>query len=91
MNVIDAKLKKVSLSLPFGIGSAEWEVTKTESKAAWELYIELVTRLAVTLVWLCVWAALVWAAALRWGNWWCQKGTRCGRTLQPMATYIELS
>ena len=47
MNVIDAKLKKVSLSLPFGIGSAEWEVTKTESKAAWELYIELATRIAV--------------------------------------------
>lgn len=41
------QVEKVSLSLPFGIGSAEWEVTQTESKAAWELYIELVTRVAV--------------------------------------------
>lgn len=47
MSVLDAKLKKVSLSLPFGIGSAEWEVNTIESKAAWELYIELVTRIAV--------------------------------------------
>ncbi len=47
MPPINATIKKVSLSLPFGIGSAEWEVTRTESKAAWELYIELVTRIAV--------------------------------------------
>jgi hypothetical protein len=37
-----AKLKKVSISLPFGIGSAEWEADTTERKAAWSLYIELV-------------------------------------------------
>lgn len=42
-----AKLKKVSVSLPFGIGSAEWETDPTERKAAWALYIELVTRIAV--------------------------------------------
>ena len=42
-----AKLKKVSLSLPFGIGSAEWEADQTERKAAWSLYVELVTRIAV--------------------------------------------
>lgn len=42
-----AKLKKVSVSLPFGIGSAEWEADPTERKAAWSLYIELVTRIAV--------------------------------------------
>jgi hypothetical protein len=42
-----AKLKKVSISLPFGLGSAEWESDPTERNAAWELYVELVTRVAV--------------------------------------------
>jgi hypothetical protein len=42
-----AKLTKVSLSLPFGLGSAEWEPDPNESEAAWELYVELVTRIAV--------------------------------------------
>ncbi len=40
--------KIVSLSLPFGIGSAvEWEVDRTQSRAAWSLYVELVTPIAV--------------------------------------------
>ena len=42
-----AKLKKVAVSLPFGLGSAEWESDPTERKTAWELYVELVTRVAV--------------------------------------------
>lgn len=42
-----AKLKKVSVSLPFGIGAAEWEADSTERRAAWSLYVELVTRIAV--------------------------------------------
>ncbi len=42
-----AKLKKVSVSLPFGIGSAEWQADPTERRAAWSLYVELVTRVAV--------------------------------------------
>ncbi len=42
-----AKLKKVSVHLPFGIGGAEWEADTTERRAAWSLYIELVTRIAV--------------------------------------------
>ena len=42
-----ARLTKVSVSLPFGIGSAEWEADQTERRAAWSLYIELVTRIAV--------------------------------------------
>jgi len=42
-----AKLKSVTVSLPFGIGSAAWEADPTEQNAAWELYIELVTRVAV--------------------------------------------
>ncbi len=42
-----AKLTKVAVSLPFGIGSAEWEADPTERRAAWSLYVELVTRIAV--------------------------------------------
>ena len=42
-----AVLKKVSVSLPFGIGSAEWQADDTERRAAWSLYVELVTRIAV--------------------------------------------
>jgi hypothetical protein len=42
-----AVLKQVTVSLPFGIGSASWEADPTERNAAWELYIELVTRVAV--------------------------------------------
>lgn len=42
-----AVLKKVSVSLPFGIGSAEWQADPTERRAAWSLYVELVTRIAV--------------------------------------------
>ena len=42
-----AKLKKVSVNLPFGIGGAEWEADVTERKAAWALYVELVTRITL--------------------------------------------
>ncbi len=42
-----AKFKKVSLTLPFGLGSAEWETDPTERRAAWSLYVELNTRIAV--------------------------------------------
>ena len=42
-----AVLKKVSISLPFGIGSAEWESDATERRTAWSLYVELATRIAV--------------------------------------------
>ncbi len=40
-----AKLKKVSVKLPFGIGGAEWEADATERKAAWSIYVELITVL----------------------------------------------
>ena len=40
-------LKKVSVSLPFGLGSAEWQSDDTPRRAAWSLYVELVTRIAV--------------------------------------------
>ncbi|MCL2924376.1 MAG: hypothetical protein MGF17_07055 [Trichodesmium sp. MAG_R04] len=42
-----AVLKKVSVSLPFGLGCAEWEADQTERYAAWSLYVELVTRISV--------------------------------------------
>ena len=42
-----AVLREVSISLPFGIGSAKWMVDPTEQNAAWSLYVELVTRIAV--------------------------------------------
>ncbi len=42
-----AKLTKVSVSLPFGIGSAEWMADSSERRAAWSLYVEMVTRIAV--------------------------------------------
>lgn len=42
-----ARLKKVSVNLPFGIGGAEWEADPTERRAAWSLYVELVTRITV--------------------------------------------
>jgi hypothetical protein len=42
-----AILKEVSVSLPFGIGSARWQTDSTERRAAWSLYVELATRIAV--------------------------------------------
>ena len=41
------KLRKVEVSLPFGIGRAEWEADEAEQRAAWSLYVELVTRISV--------------------------------------------
>ena len=42
-----AKLMRVSLSLPFGMGKAEWESDPAERRAAWSLYVDLITRVAV--------------------------------------------
>ncbi|BDA68447.1 hypothetical protein RIVM261_020980 [Rivularia sp. IAM M-261] len=41
------KLKKISVNLPFGIGGTEWEPDASEARAAWSLYVELVTRIAI--------------------------------------------
>jgi hypothetical protein len=43
-----AKSFKVSLNLPFGLGGVEqtWEPNDAERRAAWELYVELATRVA---------------------------------------------
>lgn len=39
----------VSISLPFGLGGLQgtWEPDESERKAAWEMYVELVTRITV--------------------------------------------
>jgi hypothetical protein len=42
-----ARLTKVSVNLPFGIGGAEWTPDNAERDAAWKLYVELMTRIAV--------------------------------------------
>ena len=41
------KPEKISVSLPFGIGNLEWTIDEAEQRAAWSLYIELITRIAV--------------------------------------------
>lgn len=44
-----AKSIQVSLNLPFGLGglSGTWEPDEQERDAAWEMYVELITRVAV--------------------------------------------
>jgi hypothetical protein len=41
------KATKLSLSLPFDLGSIELEPDETQQRAAWKLYVELSTRIAV--------------------------------------------
>ncbi len=43
------KQVKVSLRLPFGLGGVEgtWEPDDAERRAAWEMYVELVTRVTI--------------------------------------------
>ncbi len=40
-------IKEVSFNLPFSIGGVKFGVDQTQSRAAWSLYVELVTRIAV--------------------------------------------
>jgi len=40
------KLRSLSLNLPFGLGGVDIDVTETEAIAAWELYVEMATRVA---------------------------------------------
>jgi hypothetical protein len=43
-----AKFKRVTINIPFlNIASATWEADETERRAAWSLYVELVTRISV--------------------------------------------
>lgn len=38
----------IRATLPFGIGEIEWAPNDTQRRAAWALYVELVTRVATT-------------------------------------------
>jgi hypothetical protein len=38
------RLRSLSLNLPFGLGGVDIDVSEAEARAAWELYIELATR-----------------------------------------------
>lgn len=41
------KATKLTVSLPFGLGQLEFEPDEAQQRAAWELYVELTTRIAV--------------------------------------------
>src|SRR5262245_16827502 len=41
------KTEKISVSLPFGLGGLEITPNRVEQRAAWSLYVELTTRIAV--------------------------------------------
>lgn len=40
------KLTKISVSLPFNLGTVEIEPNTAEREAAWDIYVELTTRIA---------------------------------------------
>jgi hypothetical protein len=39
--------KSLTVGLPFGLGSIEFEANEVEQRAAWSLYVELTTRIAI--------------------------------------------
>lgn len=41
------KATKLTVNLPFGLGEIEFEPDEVQKRAAWELYVELSTRIAV--------------------------------------------
>lgn len=41
------RLRTLALNLPFGLGGIEIDVNQEEARAAWNLYVELATRIAV--------------------------------------------
>jgi hypothetical protein len=43
----NVKATKLSIGLPFNLGQLELEVDEVQQRAAWELYVELTTRIAV--------------------------------------------
>ena len=47
MELPGIKAKALTVGLPFGLGSLEFEANEVEQRAAWSLYVELVTRIAV--------------------------------------------
>ena len=47
MELPGIKAKSLSIGLPFGLGQIEFEANEQEQRAAWSLYVELQTRIAV--------------------------------------------
>ena len=47
MEIPGIKAKLLSVNLPFGLGKLEFEANEVEQQAAWSLYVELTTRIAV--------------------------------------------
>jgi hypothetical protein len=43
----NVKAKKLTVGLPFNLGSLEFENDESQRRAAWSLYVELSTRIAV--------------------------------------------
>ena len=41
------KTQKISINLPFGLGGVEFVPNEAERRAAWSIYVELTTRIAV--------------------------------------------
>ena len=41
------KATKLAISLPFGLGQLEFEPDEVQQRAAWELYVELTTKISV--------------------------------------------
>src|SRR2546426_12585880 len=41
------KASKLKVGLPFNLGELEFEPNETQQRAAWSLYVELMTRIAV--------------------------------------------
>ncbi len=41
------KARSLKIGLPFNLGSLEFEANEVEQRAAWALYVELVTRVAI--------------------------------------------
>lgn len=46
MELPGIKAKVLKVGLPFGLGSLEFEANEIEQRAAWSLYVELMTRIA---------------------------------------------
>jgi hypothetical protein len=44
MELPGTKAKSLTVNLPFGLGSLEFEANEVEQRAAWSLYVELMTR-----------------------------------------------
>jgi len=47
MELPGIKARSLAVNLPFGLGSLQFEANEVEQRAAWSLYVELMTRTAM--------------------------------------------